>query len=49
MMHGGVGQVNVVEPIIIDAISPAPVASQGLGTKDREDISILYLQVKISL
>ncbi|XP_058196087.1 pre-mRNA-processing factor 39-2 isoform X3 [Rhododendron vialii] len=44
MMHGGVGQVNVVEPIITDAISPVPVASQGLGAKDREDISVLYLQ-----
>lgn len=49
MMHGGVGQVNVVEPIITDAISPVPVASQGLGAKDREDISVLYLQVAISL
>ncbi|KAH7839009.1 hypothetical protein Vadar_033672 [Vaccinium darrowii] len=44
MMHGGVGQVNVVEPIITDAISLASVVSQGLGDKDREEISVLYLQ-----
>lgn len=46
MMHGGVGQVNVVEPIITDAISLASVVSQGLGDKDREEISVLYLQVR---
>ncbi|PSS02958.1 Pre-mRNA-processing factor like [Actinidia chinensis var. chinensis] len=44
MMHGGPGQLNVVDNIIDDAISSGSEASQGLGAKEREDISILYLE-----
>ncbi|KAI8001984.1 Pre-mRNA-processing factor 39 [Camellia lanceoleosa] len=44
MMHGGLGQVNVVDNIIVDAISPGSDASRSLGNKEREDISVLYLQ-----
>ncbi|CAL5409227.1 unnamed protein product [Camellia sinensis] len=44
MTHGGLGQVNVVDNIIVDAISPGSDASQSLGNKERQDISVLYLQ-----
>ena len=39
----GPGQVNAVDNIIADAVSSGSEASQGLGTKDRKDMSILYL------
>lgn len=35
--------------LIADAVSPSSDASPGLGDKDWEDKSVLYLQVKISL
>ncbi|CAK9139280.1 unnamed protein product [Ilex paraguariensis] len=44
MMHEGSRQVNTVDYIIASAISPGPDASQGLSTKDREEISCLYLE-----
>ncbi|XP_059669215.1 pre-mRNA-processing factor 39-2 isoform X2 [Cornus florida] len=44
MMHGGPRQVNIVDSIIAHAITPGPDLSQGLGTKDREDISLIYLE-----
>jgi hypothetical protein len=42
-MHEGPRHINVVESVIANAIS------QGLDAKDAEDISSLYLEVKISL
>ncbi|GAV79580.1 hypothetical protein CFOL_v3_23045 [Cephalotus follicularis] len=44
MMHGGPRHMNVVDPIIFNALSSGQGVSQGLGVKDLEDISILYLQ-----
>ncbi|KAA8514990.1 hypothetical protein F0562_018222 [Nyssa sinensis] len=44
MMHGGQKQLNVVDSIIANAISPGPDLAQGLSTKDLEDISLLYLE-----
>lgn len=49
MMHGGSRHINVVDAVVTDAISPGTNVSQGLSAKDREDISSLYLEVKISL
>jgi hypothetical protein len=49
MMHEGPRHINVVEPVIANAISQGPGVSQGLDAKDAEDISSLYLEVKISL
>ena len=43
LMMRGPGQVNAVDNIIADAVSSGSEASQGLGTKDRKDMSILYL------
>ncbi|KAL2494590.1 Tetratricopeptide repeat (TPR)-like superfamily protein [Forsythia ovata] len=44
MMHEGASQVNIVESIIADAISPGSDKSEGLNAKDREDISYLYIE-----
>lgn len=49
MMHEGPKHRNVVESVIADAISSGLSVSQGLNAKDAEDISSLYLEVKISL
>ncbi|XAR66662.1 hypothetical protein NMG60_11012964 [Bertholletia excelsa] len=45
MAHGGQGQVDVVDNLMADAISAGTDSSQGLSRKDREDISVLYLQL----
>nr|DAD37614.1 TPA_asm: hypothetical protein HUJ06_008255 [Nelumbo nucifera] len=44
MMHGGPRQVNVLDAIVANAISPRSDVSKGLNTQDREDISSLYLE-----
>lgn len=36
---------NIIDSIVADAISAESDVSQGLSTKDREDISSLYLEV----
>lgn len=48
-MHGGKRHLNVVDSIVAKAISPESGVSDGLNAKDAEDISSLYLEVKISL
>lgn len=45
MTHEGASQVNMVESIIVDAIAPGSDKSEGLNSKDREDISCLFLEV----
>nr|UWV21202.1 hypothetical protein [Noronhia emarginata] len=44
MTHEGASQVNIIESIIVDAISPGSDKSEGLNAKDREDISSLFLE-----
>ncbi|OVA01421.1 RNA-processing protein [Macleaya cordata] len=44
MMHRGPWKINVVDSIVGHAISPGLNVSQGLSTKDCEDISNLYLE-----
>lgn len=48
-MHGGKRHLNVVDSIVAKAISPESGVSDGLNAKDAEDISSLYVEVKISL
>lgn len=48
-MHEGPQHINVVESVVANAIFSSPGESQGLNAKDAEDISNLYLEVKISL
>lgn len=48
-MHGGKRHLNVVDSIVATAISPQSSVSDVLNAKDAEDISSLYLEVKISL
>jgi hypothetical protein len=47
MTHEGPRHINVVDCVIANAISPGPGTSQGLNAEDAEDISSLYLEVKI--
>ncbi|KZV15866.1 hypothetical protein F511_29326 [Dorcoceras hygrometricum] len=44
MTHGGSSQVNVIDSIISDAVSPRSDEYHGLNTKDREIISCLFLE-----
>ncbi|CAA3029455.1 mRNA processing [Olea europaea subsp. europaea] len=44
MTREGASQVNIVESIIVDAIAPGSDKSEGLNSKDREDISCLFLE-----
>ncbi|KAG8365591.1 hypothetical protein BUALT_Bualt18G0121700 [Buddleja alternifolia] len=44
MMHEGGSQINVVDSIIADAISPGSDEYEGFTAKDREDISCLFLE-----
>ncbi|KAI9127398.1 hypothetical protein K1719_001957 [Acacia pycnantha] len=44
MAHGGPEHIAVIDSIVAGAISPRPDGSQGLSTKDAEDISNLYLE-----
>ncbi|KAK9268077.1 hypothetical protein L1049_010516 [Liquidambar formosana] len=44
MIHGGPSHINVVDSIVASAISPGPDVSQGFSSKEREDISNLYLE-----
>ncbi|KAI3466792.1 hypothetical protein Pfo_023455, partial [Paulownia fortunei] len=44
MTHEGASQVNIVDSIIADAISPGLDEYEGLSAKDRENISCLLLE-----
>ncbi|PIN01252.1 mRNA processing protein [Handroanthus impetiginosus] len=44
MTREGASQVNIVDSVIADAISPGSHEYEGLNAKDREDISCLYLE-----
>lgn len=44
MMHEGSRHLNVVDPIMATAITCGSDGSQGLSSKDREDLSHLYLK-----
>ena len=46
-MHEGTRHINMVDTVIANAISPGPGIFQGLNGKDAEDISNLYIEVKI--
>lgn len=46
-MHGGKEDISIIDTIIANAISPGTDVSQGLNVKDAEDVSSLYLEVKI--
>lgn len=45
MMHEGSKYMNVVDSIIANAMTSSPDVSQGLSTKDKEELSCLYLEV----
>lgn len=45
MMLGGPRHIHVIDAIVNDVISLGP--SQGMNVKEAEDISCLYLQVKV--
>ncbi|KAL5577132.1 hypothetical protein UlMin_018831 [Ulmus minor] len=45
MIQGGERHINVVDSIIVDAISPGSDISHGLSAKDAEDVSNLYLKL----
>lgn len=47
MIHGGKHHINIVDTIISNAISPGSDVSPRLNMKDAEDVSNLYLEVKI--
>ncbi|KAL3833590.1 hypothetical protein ACJIZ3_008326 [Penstemon smallii] len=44
MTHEGASQVNIVDSIVADAISPRLDAYEGLNSKDRESVSCLFLE-----
>lgn len=44
MTHQGPSQVNLLDSIVARAISPSTDGSQGLDSKDQEDISSLFLE-----
>lgn len=48
MLHGGSTDMSVVGSIIYNAISQGTDESQGFSSRDGEDISNLYLEVKIT-
>lgn len=45
MMHGGMKNIDVIDSVIADALSPRSDGSQGLSAEDSENISNLYLEV----
>ncbi|GER26016.1 pre-mRNA-processing factor 39 [Striga asiatica] len=49
MTHEGPSHVNVIDPIIGDAISNGVYEYRGLSAKDREDISNLFLELDVSM
>lgn len=49
MTHEGSSQVNVIDSIISDAVSPGSDEYHGLNAKDREIISCLFLEVGVYL
>lgn len=49
MNHGGRHHINVVDSIIGRALSPSPDSFRSLNLEDAEDVSRLYLQVKVDL
>lgn len=44
-MHGGKKNIDVIDSVIADALSPRSDGSQGLSAEDSENISNLYLEV----
>lgn len=49
MTHEGAKQVNLLDSVVAHTISPSSDGSQGLALKDRESVSSLFLEVRISL
>lgn len=49
MTHQGPSQVSLLDSIIARAVSPSTDGSQGLDPKDQEDISSLFLEVRVNL
>lgn len=49
MVHGVPKLINLVDPIVANAISLKADVSQGWSEQDRVDISTLYLKVKFPL
>lgn len=49
MTHQGPSQVSLLDSIIARAISPSTDGSQVLDPKDQEDISSLFLEVRVNL
>lgn len=46
MAHEGTKQLSIVDSVIANAISPVSDVSKDLDIKDRESISILFLEVR---
>lgn len=49
MVHEGTKQLSIVDSIIANAISPVSDVPQDLDVKDRESISLLFLEVRAPL
>lgn len=49
MMHEGSKYMTVVDSIIANTITSRPDISQSLSTKDKEELSCLYLEVGAEL
>lgn len=47
MMHGGSRQVDLLDPIIDREISHQTNSSDGLSPEDKEEISNLYMEVRL--
>lgn len=49
MTHEGASHVNIINSIIVDALSSGVDETDGLDAKDRENISCLFLEVRFSI
>lgn len=49
MEHEGTKQLRIVDSVIVNAISPVSDVSQDMDIKDRESISLLFLEVRAPL
>lgn len=45
--HGGPKDIPLIDSVISNAVTPGSDVSTALSTKDREDISLLFLEVRV--
>jgi hypothetical protein len=46
--HGGPTEIPLLDSVISNAVTPGSDVSAALSPEDREDISLLFLEVRIS-